>query len=79
MSRSDQHYVHADPADDRTHPRAADVDAPVDKVVFVTAMAITIGFVLWGVISPTSLADTASAVLGRMIDCSRAHSVGTWE
>ena len=23
---------------------------------------------LWGVISPTSLADTASAVLGRMID-----------
>jgi glycine betaine transporter len=68
MSRSDQHYVHADPADDRTHPRAADVDAPVDKVVFVTAMAITIGFVLSGVISPSSLADTASAVLGRMID-----------
>jgi hypothetical protein len=68
ISRSDQHYVHADPADDRTHPRAADVDAPVDKVVFVTAMAITIGFVLSGVISPSSLADTASAVLGRMID-----------
>ena len=68
MSKSDQRYVHADPADDRTHPRAADVDTPVDKVVFVTAMAITIGFVLWGVFSPTSLADTASAVLGKIID-----------
>ena len=68
MSKSDQRYVHADPADDRTHPRAADIDTPVDKVVFVTAMAITIGFVLWGVFSPTSLADTASAVLGKIID-----------
>jgi choline/carnitine/betaine transport len=68
MKRSDQHYVHADPADDGTHPRAVDVDAPVDKVVFVFAMAITIGLVLWGVLSPTSLAATASAVLGKVID-----------
>jgi choline/carnitine/betaine transport len=68
MRRSEQHFVHADPGDDRAHPRAADVDAPVDKVVFVTAMAVTIGFVLWGMLSPTSLAGTASAVLDKIIE-----------
>ena len=63
-----EHFVHADPADDHDHPRAADVSAPLDKVVFGVAMALTIGFVLWGVIAPTSLADTASSLLGVVID-----------
>ncbi|CCG02565.1 BCCT family transporter [Blastococcus saxobsidens] len=61
-------FVHAAPNDDRTHPRAADVDRPVDRTVFIAGMALTLAFVLWGVISPTSLAATASAVLDRMID-----------
>ena len=51
----------------RDHPRAADIDAPVDKVVFVVAMAITVGFVLWGVISPTH-SDHIHMVLGWIID-----------
>ena len=62
------HYVHADPIDHRDHPRAADVDAPVDKVVFTVALAITVGFVLWGVIAPTSLANVSTALLGLIID-----------
>ena len=62
------HYVHADPIDHRDHPRAADVDAPVDKVVFTVALAITVGFVLWGVIAPPSLANVATALLGLIID-----------
>ncbi|MET0451347.1 MAG: BCCT family transporter [Mycobacterium sp.] len=68
MGKADQHFVHADPGDDRAHPRAEDVDAPVDKVVFVTAMAVTVGLVLWGVFSPSSLASTATAVLGKVLD-----------
>ncbi len=48
--------------------RAADRDAKVDYVVFGTAMAVTIAFVLWGVFAPTSLADTATSVLNATID-----------
>ena len=43
-----QHFVHAAPDDDRTHPRAADVDQPVDKTVFVGGLVLTLAFVLWG-------------------------------
>ena len=48
--------------------RAVDRDARVDYVVFGAAMAVTIGFVLWGVIAPTSLADTATSILNATID-----------
>jgi glycine betaine transporter len=63
-----ERYVHATPDDDRRHPRAADVDRPVDRTVFVAGLALTLAFVLWGVISPTSLATAATTVLDRMID-----------
>lgn len=62
------HYVHADPLDDQHHVRAADVDAPVDKVVFGVGIGLTLGFVLWGVLSPTTLSATATTVLGWVID-----------
>lgn len=62
------HYVHADPTDSGHHERAADVDAPVDKVVLGIGLAATIAFVLWGVLAPKSLSDTASAVLSVVID-----------
>jgi glycine betaine transporter len=61
-------HVHAAPDDAHSHERAADVDAPVDRTVFAGGLVLTLAFVLWGVISPESLASTASAVLGRMID-----------
>ncbi|MGF9755164.1 BCCT family transporter [Microvirga sp. 0TCS3.31] len=48
--------------------RASDRDAKVDYVVFGTALAVTVAFVLWGVIAPTSLADTATSVLNATID-----------
>ena len=68
MSTHDEHFVHADPTDDHHHARAADVAVPVDKVVFGIGMALTVAFVAWGVIAPESLAATATAVLGAMID-----------
>ncbi len=61
------HFVHAEPHHFADHPRAADVDAPVDKVVFVIAMAITVGFVLWGVLAPESLTTISTTVLGWVI------------
>lgn len=64
---NDPNFVHAEPRHFAEHPRAADVDAPVDKVVFVVAMAITVGFVLWGVLSPTSLTAISGKVLGSVI------------
>jgi glycine betaine transporter len=63
-----QRFVHAAPDDDRTHPRAADVDQPVDRTVFIAGLALTLAFVLWGVLSPSSLATAASTVLAKMID-----------
>lgn len=48
--------------------RAVDQEAPVDYTVFGVAMALTIGFVLWGVIAPTNLANTATSVLDAVID-----------
>ena len=65
---SEAHDVHAAPDDGHVHQRAADVDAPVDTTVFVCGLALTLAFVLWGVISPESLASTASSILARMID-----------
>ena len=62
------HCVHAVPDDSHSHERAADVDAPVDKTVFAIGMALTLAFVLWGVLSPSSLATTASSILSGMID-----------
>jgi choline/carnitine/betaine transport len=62
-----ERYVHTDPLDDRTHPRATDVDMPVDRVVFGVGLALTLAFVAWGVISPTSLAATATAVLNAIV------------
>jgi glycine betaine transporter len=44
------------------------VDQPVDRTVFAAGLALTLAFVLWGVISPTSLATAATTVLDRMID-----------
>ena len=52
----------------RTVDRAADHDSPVDNVVFGVGMALTVAFVLWGVIAPKSLATTASTILGKLID-----------
>ncbi|MGY1761607.1 BCCT family transporter [Geodermatophilus sp. SYSU D00779] len=63
-----ERFVHAAPDDDRMHPRAADVDQPVDRTVFIAGLALTLAFVLWGVISPSSLATVASTVLAKMID-----------
>lgn len=68
MSTADDSYVHADPTDTGVHPRAADVDTPVDRKVFVAGMVITVAFVAWGVLAPENLAATANAVLGGMID-----------
>ncbi len=48
--------------------RASDREAGVDYVVFGTALAVTVAFVLWGVIAPTSLASTATSVLNATID-----------
>ena len=62
-----EHYVHTDPLDDHHHPRPADVDIPVDRIVFGTGMALTVAFVAWGVIGPESLAETATAILNVII------------
>jgi choline/carnitine/betaine transport len=48
--------------------RAVDRDAPVDYIVFGASMALTVAFVLWGVIAPASLANTATSVLNATID-----------
>jgi glycine betaine transporter len=68
MSTGDDGYVHADPTDPGVHPRAADVDTPVDRKVFAVGMALTVAFVAWGVIAPESLAATATAILDATID-----------
>jgi glycine betaine transporter len=62
-----EHYVHTDPLDDHRHPRPADVDIPVDRIVFGIGMALTVAFVAWGVIGPESLAATATAILNVII------------
>jgi len=63
-----EHYVHVDPLDDHHHGQPADVTVPVDRVVFTVGIALTVAFVAWGVLAPESLAATATAVLGAMID-----------
>ena len=68
METPKKRYVHAAPDDDRQHARAADTDAPVDRVVFLSGLALTLAFVLWGVIAPDSLASTATNLLERIID-----------
>jgi glycine betaine transporter len=63
----DQNIPHEHPEEPH-EVRAVDRDAGVDYTVFGVAMAITVGFVLWGVVAPTSLADTATTVLNATID-----------
>ncbi|MBY6685680.1 BCCT family transporter [Rhodococcus sp. BP-149] len=62
------HFVHAAPDDDRTDIEPDDAKLPVDKVVFIGGLLLTLAFVGWGVISPASLASTASAILAAIID-----------
>jgi glycine betaine transporter len=63
----DQNIPHEHPEEPH-EVRAVDREAGVDYTVFGVAMAITVGFVLWGVVAPTSLADTATTVLNATID-----------
>ena len=42
-----QRFVHAAPDDDRTHPRAADVDQSVDRSGIVAGLSLKLSFVLW--------------------------------
>jgi glycine betaine transporter len=62
----DQNIPHEHPEEPH-EVRAVDREAGVDYTVFGVAMAITVGFVLWGVVAPTSLADTATTVLNATI------------
>jgi choline/carnitine/betaine transport len=52
-------------AGDEGLPRESEADKPMptDKVVFTTSAILALLFVLWGVISPATLADVASAIL----------------
>jgi glycine betaine transporter len=63
----DQNIPHEHPEEPH-EVRAVDREAGVDYTVFGVAMAITVGFVLWGVVAPASLADTATTVLNATID-----------
>ena len=63
----DQNIPHVHPSE--PHPvRAVDREAPIDYVVFGGSLAVTAAFVLWGVIAPENLAETANNVLGGLID-----------
>jgi len=63
----DQNIPHVHPSE--PHPvRAVDLEAPIDYVVFGGSLAVTAAFVLWGVIAPENLAETANNILGGLID-----------
>jgi glycine betaine transporter len=63
----DQNIPHEHPVEPH-ELRAVDREAPVDYVVFGGSLALTVAFVLWGVIAPENLATTANTVLGGLID-----------
>jgi glycine betaine transporter len=63
----DQNIPHEHPVEPH-ELRAVDREAPVDYVVFGGSLALTVAFVLWGVVAPENLATTANTVLGGLID-----------
>ena len=63
----DENFPHQHPSEPH-EVRAVDRELSIDYVVFGVSIALTIGFVLWGVIAPTNLADTATSILNATID-----------